>query len=83
MTNPKCKCTMSISVLGDGCRYCQPQECIDRMIADSDEMGLNNELYVKAFELIVHKTNHVAYSSDEASMMIYETCEIAKGSLKL
>lgn len=27
----KCKCTMSISVLGDGCRYCQPQEYIDRL----------------------------------------------------
>lgn len=27
----KCKCSMSISVLGDGCRYCQPQEQIDRL----------------------------------------------------
>ena len=27
----KCKCTLAISVLGDGCRYCQPQEYIDRM----------------------------------------------------
>jgi hypothetical protein len=32
---------MSISVLGDGCRYCQPQEYIDRLIEqmqdDADE----------------------------------------------
>jgi hypothetical protein len=27
----QCKCSMSISVLGDGCRYCQPQEYIDRI----------------------------------------------------
>lgn len=27
----RCKCSMSISALGDGCRYCQPQEYIDRL----------------------------------------------------
>lgn len=27
----KCKCTLSISVLGDGCRYCQPQGYIDHL----------------------------------------------------
>jgi len=27
----RCECSMSISVLGDGCRYCQPQEYIDRL----------------------------------------------------
>ena len=26
-----CKCSMSISMLGDGCRHCQPQEYIDRL----------------------------------------------------
>jgi len=26
-----CKCTMSIRVLGDGCRHCQPQGYIDRL----------------------------------------------------
>ena len=26
-----CKCSMSISMLGDGCRYCQLQEYIDRL----------------------------------------------------
>lgn len=25
----KCKCTMAISMLGEGCRYCQPQNYID------------------------------------------------------
>jgi hypothetical protein len=27
----KCNCTMSISVLGDGCQFCQPQTHIDLM----------------------------------------------------
>lgn len=27
----ECKCTFAIKMLGDGCRYCQPQEYIDRM----------------------------------------------------
>lgn len=27
----ECKCSMAISVLGDGCRYCQPQDQIDRL----------------------------------------------------
>lgn len=26
-----CKCSFAIKMLGDGCRYCQPQEYIDRM----------------------------------------------------
>lgn len=29
--DPRCKCTMAISLTGDGCRYCQPQEYIDRL----------------------------------------------------
>lgn len=33
----KCQCTMSISMLGDGCRYCQPQEYIDRLHEGIDE----------------------------------------------
>lgn len=32
-----CKCSMSISMLGDGCRHCQPQEYIDRLSEMLDE----------------------------------------------
>ena len=34
MTDNRCKRSMSISLNGDGCRYCQPQELIDRLIDD-------------------------------------------------
>ena len=27
----KCECSFAIRMLGDGCRYCQPQEYIDRL----------------------------------------------------
>ena len=38
----KCECSMPISILGDGCRYCQPQEYIDRLHShiEQDEAGL-------------------------------------------
>jgi hypothetical protein len=32
----KCECTMSIQVLGDGCRYCQPQGVIERLTEERD-----------------------------------------------
>jgi hypothetical protein len=31
MKDKRCKCSMSISMVGDGCRYCQPQEHIDTL----------------------------------------------------
>jgi hypothetical protein len=39
VSNAKCECSMSISMLGDGCRYCQPQEYIDRLGEWLDEQG--------------------------------------------
>lgn len=35
----KCECTMAIRVNGDGCRYCQPQETIDRLLNELGEMS--------------------------------------------
>jgi len=31
---------MSISMLGDGCRYCQPQEYIDRLHEQAEEEAI-------------------------------------------
>ena len=44
MTDKRCKCPMTISVLGDGCRYCQPQEHIDRLCETlEDEVAEHTE----------------------------------------
>jgi hypothetical protein len=52
---------MLISVLGDGCRYCQPQEYIDRLHDNFDE--LNAELKIESDELqeLKQKINEVWY----------------------
>ena len=34
----ECKCSMSISLLGEGCRYCQPQEYINRVEEDLEDL---------------------------------------------
>lgn len=33
----ECKCTMAQSLTGDGCRYCQPQEYINRLHEQLEE----------------------------------------------
>ena len=43
MRDTRCTCSMAISLVGDGCRYCQPQECIDRMGEWLNEERADNE----------------------------------------
>ena len=50
----KCKCSMAISLTGDGCRHCQPQEYIDRLEAGQDSLISDyNEAAADAMELAV------------------------------
>jgi len=42
----KCQCDFRIRMLGDGCRYCQPQEYIDRLHDTMDGM-----IHTDCFEL--------------------------------
>ena len=42
----KCKCTFTQSLVGDGCRYCQPQDYIDRL---RDEIKDMQDDYDKLF----------------------------------
>lgn len=75
MSDPRCKCTMSISMTGDGCRYCQPQEHIERMgewlDEERDEITTlrteNEELQVMAetlTEALKEARHHVVISPD-------------------
>jgi hypothetical protein len=50
----KCKCDFRIRMLGDGCRYCQPQEYIDRLHDTLDGM-----IHTDCFELTYEEINIV------------------------
>lgn len=39
MTNRRCECGFRIGLVGAGCRYCQPQEYIDRLIEQLEELS--------------------------------------------
>ncbi len=42
-----------------------------------------NVQFCASLEKIIHATNHCAHSSEEASMMIYNACVIAKKALEV
>lgn len=57
MSDSRCKCSTPISVLGDGCRYCQPQEHIDRLgdiISDMESEAEPTHYAVIADGHIIH-----------------------------
>ena len=51
----KCKCDFRIRMLGDGCRYCQPQEYIDRLHDTMDGM-----IHTDCFELTDEEIHKIA-----------------------
>ena len=41
----RCNCSFSVSIVGDGCRYCQPQTLISRLLDDTEELsGLEDKI---------------------------------------
>ena len=50
----KCQCDFRIRMLGDGCRYCQPQEYIDRLHDTMDGM-----IHTDCFELTDEEIRHI------------------------
>ena len=50
----ECKCDLRTKLVGDGCRYCNPQEYIDNLIESLEEkwtwVGLSDEEYAKLAE---------------------------------
>ncbi|CAB4122013.1 hypothetical protein UFOVP26_60 [uncultured Caudovirales phage] len=43
MIENKCKCDFRTKLVGDGCRYCQAQEYIDKLSMDYDDLLDENE----------------------------------------
>ena len=55
----KCQCDFRIRMLGDGCRYCQPQEYIDRLHDTMDGM-----IHTDCFELTDEEIAEIAGKTD-------------------
>lgn len=69
----RCKCPMAISVTGDGCRYCQPQEYIDRLGEWLDEERKDSE---KLAELLSAMVTCVDWSVAESVGVIHEAQQL-------
>ena len=78
MTN-KCECTLAISLCGDGCRYCQPQEYIDRLHEQCEEIDKENEVMMEALEEIVNDA--VNYEGEHYVLYFASIGEKAKNAL--
>ena len=51
----KCNCSMSISVLGDGCRYCQPQTYIDKLSEIIEDERSEHEAELAELQVLLRK----------------------------
>ena len=49
----KCECSMRISILGDGCRYCQPQEHIDYLYGTIEDIELDYSQAIKGLNQLL------------------------------
>lgn len=64
----RCKCSMAISMVGDGCRYCQPQEYIDRLEeVIVDEEIEHREVLKSAKDALVEASRGLIYWEPQTS----------------
>ncbi len=74
----KCKCDLRTKLVGDGCRYCNPQEYIDKLIESLAEQrtweGLTDEEYLEA-ESVVWITINLDSDEKEANRDFYQAIE--------
>ena len=54
----KCKCTFAIRMLGEGCRYCQPQEYIDRMHEQMADEQVERDAALAMLEEVSYRLRH-------------------------
>lgn len=52
----KCNCTIAISLNGDGCRYCQPQEYIDRLHEQINDTEIERDTYERSFQFLLSES---------------------------
>ena len=74
----KCQCDLRTKLVGDGCRYCNAQEYIDKLIEALEEqrtwVGLTDEEYLEA-ESVVWITINLDSDEKEANRDFYQAIE--------
>ena len=53
----QCQCDLRIKLVGDGCRYCNPQEFIDHLIDELNELRTWNGLTDSEITELIKKAN--------------------------
>lgn len=75
----KCQCSFSIRMLGDGCRYCQPQEYIDRLHDSMEDMVHLDPLTIEDIQHIVVPLGLKHLEWDEVILVIHAIYKHLKG----
>lgn len=78
----KCQCDFRIRILGDGCRYCQPQEYIKRLHDTMDGMIHRVCFALTDEEIIKTMVQFDVYSSDDQCLIEAGRAIIRKASEK-
>ena len=68
----QCKCDLRTKLVGDGCRYCNPQEYIDNLIESLEEqrtwVGLTDEDFLEACQIAERGNYLVAFQRIQAAL---------------
>jgi len=51
----KCECDFRTRLVGDGCRYCQPQEYIDTLEMQITDLQIENEILEDRISILEEK----------------------------
>lgn len=67
----ECQCSINVNLLGDGCRYCQPQLALDKYIEQAGDLIAENE----ALEMLV---SNLTAELAACKQMVATACVVAQ-----
>lgn len=79
MSKSKCSCTMAISMLGDGCEHCQPENTIMYLRERIEELELHNAMMLERLSALVDCINSTR--GKDASDALFHAKEILEDQL--
>lgn len=68
--NELCKCSMRIRVVGDGCRYCNPQHYIDKLEEQIDDNAHAVDCHDELVEALEEGVEALRFIQDHAHMKV-------------